>query len=131
MKSEELEKKLVKERQRLEEEMRQNDMAMNLMRNEIDKHADVLVLLREYKDFMIELTPAELRKPLLERQREERESLKQDWVEKVKTNEFMDFIIFDEGEILGDDAKRIANALAIPAADAVKNRHLESFRALA
>jgi hypothetical protein len=41
--SEELEKKLVKERQKLDDEMRQNEMAMMQMRNETDKQTDVLL----------------------------------------------------------------------------------------
>jgi hypothetical protein len=41
--SEELEKKLVKERQKLDDEMRQNEMAMMQMRNETDKLTDVLL----------------------------------------------------------------------------------------
>ena len=127
-KSEELEKKLAKEKQKLDDELRQNEVAMQHMLTEIDKNVDMLESIREYKDFMLELTPFEQRSKLLTKQVDDRERFKQDWVEKVKLSDQFDNIIFDEGEILGENTKQIAHALLIPAVDLSKNRHLDSQR---
>jgi hypothetical protein len=77
---------------------------------------------------MLELTPSEIRRDMEIKQSKHFKSLKHDWVERVKLSDFMDLIIFDEGDILGDDWKRVGNALAIPASDPKNNKHLDSGR---
>lgn len=44
-KCEDREKELTKEKQRLDDEIRQNEMTIQSMRSEIDKNSDVLVAL--------------------------------------------------------------------------------------
>jgi hypothetical protein len=53
-----------------------------------------------------------------------KQKFKKHWVEQVKFDSFMDHIIFDEGEILGDDIQLLTNALSIPQLDPEKNRHI-------
>ena len=54
-----------------------------------------------------------------------KQKFKKHWVEQVKFDSFMDHIIFDEGEILGDDIQLLTNALSIPQLDPEKNRHIQ------
>ena len=108
---EEREKELVKERQKLDEEIRQNEMQMQSMRTEIEKDKETLQILRDYREFVLKLTPTDERREIIAEQQEKLRRVKRSWIEKVKVSDFMDNIIFDEGEILGDDYKVLHNIL--------------------
>lgn len=74
---------------------------------------------------MQHLTPAQYRDSFENRKILMKRKCKRDWVEQVKFDSFMDHIIFDEGEILGDDIQLLYNALSIPVMDPEKNRHIQ------
>lgn len=59
---EEREKELNKERQKLDEEIRHNEMQMQSLRNEIEKDKETLEVLRDYREFVLKLTPVEVKK---------------------------------------------------------------------
>ena len=108
---EEREKELNKERQKLDEEIRHNEMQMQSLRNEIEKDKETLEVLRDYREFVLKLTPVEVKKLVKDQQQHKLSSVKKSWIEKVKRDVSMDNIIFDEGEILGDDFKILHNIL--------------------
>jgi predicted ribosome quality control (RQC) complex YloA/Tae2 family protein len=59
---EDREKELNKERQKLDEEIRHNEMQMQSLRNEIEKDKETLEVLRDYREFVLKLTPVEVKK---------------------------------------------------------------------
>jgi hypothetical protein len=119
---EDREKELNKEKLRLDDEIRQNEMTIQSMRSEIDKNSDVLVALQAYREFVLKLSQDD------EKEREKfqkdkakmRLKLQQEWIEWAQVNSYMDDIIFDEGDILGEDYKLLQIALAKQPQDPTK-----------
>lgn len=92
------------------------------MRSEIDKNSDVLVALQAYREFVLKLSQDDEK----ERERFQKEKskmrlkLQQEWIEWAQVNSYMDDIIFDEGDILGEDYKLLQIALAKQPQDPTK-----------
>jgi hypothetical protein len=113
--SEEREKQLLKEKHELDERIRNNESAAAQMKSEIEKNTEHLISLLAYKQFVMMLTPAEEKDPFIKRQAQQRTAFKQTWVEQIKSARVIgttdyDSIIFDESELLGDDAKELKTA---------------------
>ena len=68
----------------------------------ISKQLDLVMSYQQYKEFMMSLTPKD--SVILEEDQKLRlEFLKEEWVSRVKKDHWMDFVIFHDDILLGDD----------------------------
>ena len=65
---------------------------------------------QQYKEFMMSLTPKD--SVILEEDQKLRmEFLKEGWVSRVKKDHWMDFVIFHDDILLGDDSAEMTKCL--------------------
>ena len=104
---ERMEQELMRKKALKEEALRLLDNDINAVTAEISKTQDTVASFQLYKEFMMILTPQEDRM-VFEIDREQRyQNLKEEWCSRVKNDTWMDYIIFHDDELLGDDNPKL------------------------